>query len=358
MAGAEVAFFFLAVFLASAYFLLLISILNAFFAKRASAQCTHVLSTLVLPFKNEARHLPALKKHYHGCPHEVCFVNDHSTDLSHSQLEHFFRGTDIALLALPAGKAGKKAAIHYGVMQARNPWIFTTDADTRIDRDWLDQMKLPVKALAIVLPIAPARGGSLWNHIFALEFIALQMAGCASAKMHRPLLANGAAFLYQKAAYQKALDVRTDWQQSSGDDVFTLHAIASQGGEVDALTHAGPVAQATFPETLRALWKQRLRWVGKAGQVTSLWYRWVSWLVLLTNLSFVFSIWQLSQGSGSKWIAVVAIKIVADICLLAGGVLYFRRRDLMRYILPAIAVYPFYLLVLVTTTLWHRPQWK
>lgn len=355
---AEAAFFYIALGLAAGYAVLLSWFVYVLFAKKGVSDPCHERTTVVLPFKNEGVHLPDLIEHFGSCPHEVIFVNDHSSDLSHDQLEVLFRFSGISLHHLPEGLHGKKAALHFGVERARGQWILTSDADTRMDIKWLCGIHLPGDAAALVLPIAPVRGSTLWSHFFALEFLALQVAGCASARLRRPLLANGAAFLYRRAAYLGVAGGRSDWQEASGDDVFTLHAIAERGGEVDAITEWGPVAQASFPDDLTGLWRQRLRWVGKAGDIRSSWYKFVAWWVLLTNAAFVWAIWELVKGEGVLWLATVAFKIVGDICLLAGGVLYFRRSDLMWYIPFAIPVYPFYLLVLVTTSLWHRPKWK
>lgn len=319
--------------------------------------------TVVIPFKNEGAALPGLIERYRDSPFSVLFVNDHSTDLSALELNRVFSAAGLSLLHLPDPLSGKKAALRHGIEHAAEAWILTSDADTALNTAFLKKLPrlLNSEKAAYVLPVRPGRSSATVRAFFDLEFIVLQAVGCAAAALGFPLLANGAAFFFRKDAYFESMRYRTDLDIPSGDDVFTLHAIASAFGRrsVGTILSEGPAAEAGFPKGAKALWNQRLRWIGKAGAVNGGVYRVVVWLVFLANALFV---WVLIDGAVSGdfsfFMRAALLKIAGEIFLTAWGVSYFRRADCLRWLLPGVFIYPFYFFALLITAFFYQPQWK
>lgn len=319
--------------------------------------------SIIIPFRNESAQLPSLLGHYGQWAHEIIMVNDHSTDLSKTAIDSLFANSRLTLLHLPQGLSGKKAALQYGISKASAEWILSSDADTRLIRQSTEGLLSSLKPdiSAMVLPLKPCQAGGMLAPFFDLEFMALQAVGLASAKLQKPLMANGAAFLFRKKYFEASLGNRNDAHLASGDDVFTLHAISAHAGKAAIGAHLmdGPMAEASFPTDFKSLWLQRLRWMGKTNQVHSLWYQAVAWLVVLANATQLVAYYELFSGAiASLWMWVVFAKIVGDFLLLAWGVSYFRRLDCLWWIFPGLFIYPFYLFTLLAGTTIHKPGWK
>lgn len=324
--------------------------------------------SIVVPFRNEVAVLPETVANFTQILNlypeiEVIFVNDHSTDLSHNQLNSMLEETGIALLHLPENKRGKKHALQQGAEIARGEWILTVDADTRLNPDSIATlMSQNFDGIScVVVPVMPSPSQRVVSKLFDLEFMALQAVGVASARHHLPLLANGASLLVRRDSYLKAAAQRTDWHLPGGDDIFAMFSIAKLDGNNSITTFVppSPLAETKFPTTLAALIRQRIRWIGKTPNVSNFWYSLVAWLVLLANMGFVV-IWALAFFKENWILALIftAIKWLPEIALMTWGVLYFRRRDTWPWIFVGLVIYPFYLLALVTATAFIKPTWK
>lgn len=315
--------------------------------------------TLVIPVRNEAgrlRHLAAL---YGPQPFRTVVVNDRSSDVSPEEFLRVFEGSGVEAYVLQGPPFGKKAAIHSAVERADSEWILTVDADTTLLPGFLNALPALTHSnkAAWVLPLRPAFSRGPAGKFFDLEFIALQAVGLASARGGFPLLANGAAFLFRRKAYLNSLPFRDDFDLDSGDDVFTLHAVARAEGtrKIGAYTEAGPAAVTLFPEGYRALKEQRMRWVSKAGDVKSGAFKGVIWLVFFANFIFAAaSLAALLTANFEYFAAVVFLKIGPELVLIARGVLYFRRADLLWWAAPAALLYPFFFLALIFSALMRK----
>ncbi len=117
--------------------------------------------SIIICAKNEARNLqknlPAiLSQQYHnaaGKPmFEVIVVNDNSTDNTASIMQEMERQYDnlwdvLITDTVERDLQGKKFALSYGVVYAKNDWLLLTDADCAPTSDhWLEQMVTPLAA--------------------------------------------------------------------------------------------------------------------------------------------------------------------------------------------------------------------
>jgi cellulose synthase/poly-beta-1,6-N-acetylglucosamine synthase-like glycosyltransferase len=324
--------------------------------------------SIVVPFRNETEVLYGSISDFNHIRNrypdvEVIFVNDHSVDLKEYQLDALFEHTNLILVHAPDKVRGKKAALKFGIEVAVGTWILTVDADTRLNPDALEELianGLGETSCAVV-PVKPRRSTGLMRGFFDLEFMVLQAVTVASVRFRMPLLASGAALLVKKASYLKGADIRDDWHIPSGDDVFALFSIAKREGNasISSFVPAKPLAEAQFPSDVAALFLQRMRWIGKTPKVENTWYSIVSWLVLIANLSFIV-IWTLDVIMGDWKTAIIfsTVKWVPEIALMTWGVLYFRRLDVLPYMLIGLIFYPFYLLSLVSASAFFTPKWR
>ncbi len=351
------------------YALLLLIIFFSLIIRRKPAMKGRRSSlTMVVPFKNERQDLIKCLNYYLEkkvltfCD-QIVFVNDHSRDISADELDVIFQNFPFTLIHLNTTNSGKKAAIHQAVEMASTEWIFTADIDSRPQFKQfdgiLDAVNLSVGC--VVVPIGPFKSEAAARKFFDLEFIVLQAVGCGMAGMHIPLLANGAALLFRKEYYLQSAKTRKDWNIPGGDDIFTMLAISSVYGRkaVYSVIPKKPPAEVDFPVGFEALWNQRLRWIHKVPDVKNHWFTLIAWLALGVNLIFIASwIAGIVQGAIEFPIVISLVKWIPELLLLTWGVLYFRRMDLIWFFLPALLLYPVYLLILAGTAQFHNPVWK
>jgi hypothetical protein len=236
------------------------------------------------------------------------------------------------------------------MLAAHTEWVLTSDSDTRISPKLSFYLAEVVQSYkACLIPIAPAKSKGAASALFAAEFMVLQGVGVAFAKWGRAILANGAALLIQRDAYFATCAYRKDWDINGGDDLFTIFAIQSRFGPnaVGVLLSLEPLAEATFGESLAQLWRQRLRWIAKVPDVSKPLFTAVAWLVVLANLCAVGLLTAITLDLHLAYAPLLlGLKFAPEIAVVAWGVSYFRRWDVLPWILPMLVVYPFYITLL------------
>jgi len=261
------------------YFLLwyvLMAVLLYGWRKAASAWAMHVEPSVipsvsvVIPLRNEAAHLPDLLRDLEGqelLPHEIIFVDDHSTDASAALCRQFASTRPgVYLLQLPTDCEGKKAALQAGITAATGEIIVTTDADCRLPATWLRTLvtcfQHPTTQLAAGTVVFSC--SSVLSRFMALEQLALQAAAAASFYYQVPVFCSGANMAFRKKAFVEAGGYVHTLHLPSGDDVFLMRRIKAlypQG----LVFCAAPGATVTTPapQTVADLFRQRIRWAGK-----------------------------------------------------------------------------------------------
>lgn len=322
--------------------------------------------SILIPIRNENKlheQFIYLKELLSGTGIKVYWVDDFSDALpldfeKATQAEPGFK-----LIQRQTGKPGKKYAIAFGMRQIKTEWVLMMDADTRPQSGFFSKGALATVSRwkMIVLPLIPDVSNKAFRIFFDLEFIVLQLVTHASAILGFPLLANGAALMVKRAEYLETLNIRRDFQIASGDDIFALFAFQSKFGResIGSAAHLIEPFRVSFPSSLQALWRQRLRWVSKTGQVKNTYYLIVSLLVVLANLSFVglaaYFLW--NPGKGIVAWAVLAY-LISSLSFLFVAISFAKRWRLTPYLIPAIFVYPFYLSALLLASAIVKPKWK
>lgn len=320
--------------------------------------CIKELSVIV-PFHNEADRMPGLIRRLSALEipehfsFEVVFVDDRSTDGYRLPENLGFR-----FVRVESESRGKKRALEAGVRASRSPWILTLDADSRPQADLITSLsRLPSDRLLFLFGIRPrARSGAM-AAFFDLEFVALQAVGLAMATAGKPILANGAALLFQKDAYCTVRSDRNDWHQASGDDVFLLLAVKRRFGSraIAVVPPPGGVVEVRFPGDFRDLFTQRLRWISKNGSISDPDYRGLAWFTLVVHLLWVMGL--IAAVANGYWIGaaiLAALKFAPEFVVLYATVRRLDRRDLTSRIPLSLIAYPFYLCILVAFGIFTR----
>ena len=324
--------------------------------------------TVLITFKNEMAHLPELvvelnKKIYLNPRVSVWLLNDHSTDLSAANFAKLELNDQIKLFPPTHGLTGKKAVWRDAISRVATDWVLIMDVDAEPPESLFNvgQKIIPRGAKLLLIPIIPTKRKGAINSFFDLDFLSLHFAGLASAKANKPLLANAACILINREAFLESAVERNDWTEPGGDDVFAMFAIAKTfgSGVINILQNPNSFARVRFPEKMVSLWNQRLRWISKTGKIKNPWFQFVSLTVLITQIFFLGSpVLIFIYEPDTLTILSASLIIIAELIYLVWASAKLKRPDLWLYILPAIFIYPFYLLALVIFGTFAKPKWK
>ena len=245
---------------------------NLFFWRRAITQkfCatnTRLSIAVLVPFRNEVAHLPALvedllAQDYPPDRYEILLLDDHSTDGSAGAAGASYGGRALCTLRLqdhPAyatAVAHKKAALQLGIDHTTADLIVTTDADCRWPAGTLSALNRTVQGgYDVVLgPVGIAPVYDTCSAFQALDVLGYQLFTASSVAAGTPALANGAHLAFRRTAFAGVGGYAGVDHLPSGDDVLLLHKFVAAGMRI---------ACSTAPETMVTT-KPEAGWGGHA----------------------------------------------------------------------------------------------
>ncbi len=330
---------------------------------------------VLVPFRNERDHLPRLlasllAQTFPRERTELLFLDDHSTDGGAEWLAAAIAGhPHCRLLRLAAALDGrtvvahKKAALTLGVSRTTAGLIVTTDADCCWPPERLSELVAAAAGKRVVLaPVAVRPNDTdVCTAFQALDLYAYQFLTAVSVGQGSPVLANGACFTFRRSAFLAVDGYAGVDHLPSGDDVLLLHKFLEHYAPTDFgwLRTADPVT--TLPvRGWRALWRQRLRWAGKAGAYRNPRLDIAQGLTFGANFALlaVVLLYPLHLRAVAP-LVILGVKMLVDLLGLYAVTRQFRATALLRWY-PAVAVvYPVFLVgVGVAVLVGVRPTWK
>jgi len=147
----------------------------------------------------------------------------------------------------------------------------------------------------------------------------------------------------------------------SGDDVFLLHSVKAKypnsiafAKEQSAIVITGAV------QTVSGFINQRKRWTAKSSGYKDNASIYTSFLVLFTNLAFVFLFamlfWNIEYFN--LFILFYGVKFLVDLILLFPILKFFNQTDLAKWIFPFEIFYSFYIVLIVVLSFTKSFEWK
>jgi len=251
--------------------------------------------SVVIAFRNEVKNLPFLledlrQQSYSKEKFEVFFVNDHSDDQSCETIDR--AGLPfIKLIQLPEHLTGKKAALDFGIRQAKGEIIITTDADCHVMPHWLFQINEQFQDEKIKMVTGLVRieeSDSLFSRMQVLEFVSLVGTTGATIGLGSPTMCNGANLSFLKSAYFEVNGYEGNKDIPSGDDEFLMRKIGSKWKNSIGFMDNEQSVVSTSPQYSFLQWvNQRLRWAGKWKYNSSLFTKALALTVLSFHLGFL-----------------------------------------------------------------------
>lgn len=268
--------------------------------------------SIIIPFFNEAEHLPALinslqKLNYSG--HEILFVNDGSTDKG----EELISENGIHKLLNNTQGIGKKGALHTGILAAQHPYVITIDADCIVDPNILNAYaaQFATGAVMVLGLVCFEPQAGMASYYAMLENSSLVAWALGNANDGKPNMANGANLGFNKQKFIDANGYAGHMHISSGDDEFLLQSFVNLGAHIKVAKNA--VVHTTTINNWSTFLEQRCRWASKTKKYTAKkqWaYHLSQWAFVLWLMAIIYS---LTSHNISFLIMSLGLKIYVDL---------------------------------------------
>lgn len=284
--------------------------------------------------------------------------------------------TDITIVTPrfePGTPGWKKRALFREIQSASTPYVWTRDADilyppTVLMASDLDDADLIILPLVMELPFGHGLH-AFFQRLVYLEYTALQALTVLSAEWGHPILCSGANLIVRR---NKWLSVYSELHEEipSGDDMFLLEAAKRHGWKIrtcpskkELTTCNLPLVTCnlplyTPPATLRAFFRQRMRWAGKAPHYTDRDILSVGFCTFLANLLVVFC----PPFALLKWLFDWTLirtyqKRCPSACHSSSATSHSLRIRLFFDALLLTLLYPFYMLICLLGGLFRQHKW-
>jgi poly-beta-1,6 N-acetyl-D-glucosamine synthase len=226
------------------------------------------LVSIIIPARNEEKVIGStikslLEAEYE--PKEIIVVDDGSTDKTF-EIASMYQGPKVKVLRRELGGRGKARAVNFGLRFAKGDVIVVTDADTVLSRDAIKELVRKLqdpKVSAVAGNVMVRNRVNLLTKLQAVEYIAtFHLFRKGLSVLGAVPIVSGALGAFKKEALESIGFFDADTLTEDFD--VTVKSLKS-GKVVQASSSA--VAFTEAPETLRGLYKQRLRWYRGAYEV-------------------------------------------------------------------------------------------
>jgi cellulose synthase/poly-beta-1,6-N-acetylglucosamine synthase-like glycosyltransferase len=321
------------------------------------------LVSVVIVVRNEEKNIMQLledieKQSFPANHIEVWLIDDHSTDSTAALVTSFKQRTSYALhilsLAqlinnpLPQGNY-KKKGIELAVTRASGELIVCTDGDCRVGISWLQAITRfyrEKQAELISGPVTFYEEEGLFQKMQTVEFASLIGSGAALLSLGIPAMCNGANLAFTKKAFTEVGGYIHTSGTATGDDVFLLQKIHNAyPGKAVFLQDRQAVVYTRAQPNIRDFVQQRKRWASKWNLYTDRRVSILAVFIFISNFSMVIALALLLSGNYSMrmFLIQIAIKFSAEFVFLTTILAFFKKLDLVKFILPLQGIYFLYI---------------
>jgi len=303
---------------------------------------------------------------YPASAFEVIIVDDHSEDdtaLITGEYKNVYPGFSLKLVALGENDTGKKSAIAKGIENALFPWIITTDADCKMEPDWLVAKAEIIhnsNYKLIISPVFAANVNHLIEKIQQVEWVVLMGLTFGSLRSGFPLMCNGANLCYNRSVIDNDLKESLNFKIASGDDLFLLQSVIKNHGSKSIGSALKSVVYTDVERSFNAILQQKVRWASKSiyyKDVPTLLY---GLLVSFVNLFIVFIPilgWFQLLNWGTLGILGL-MKIITDIVFGYFCSTRLNQKINIKALIIYALVYPWYFCGIIFIGIFLKKSWK
>ncbi|GLR16978.1 glycosyltransferase [Portibacter lacus] len=306
--------------------------------------------SIIVPFRNEENHIEEcltqiLRSNYPKHLYEVIAVNDHSTDRSLSKIPS-------KVILLDAKLKGKKNALRLGIEKAKGQLIITTDADCKVEKNWLraiasyyEYTKKPM----IVGMVALTGNENALESFQIMETCGIMGFHGSGIQSGTHYLANGANLIFEKQLFQDLNPYEGNSDFASGDDVFFINKVAMQDPEhIGFLKSHDATVESKAEDSWKSLWNQRKRWATKTKQFSSGIYKWMTGSIWLLSLTILINLVLIPITGGFSLFILLTqllIKGIMDYLYLQNMCAYFNKKHTFKFFFSIFFIQTIYILI-------------
>ncbi len=231
--------------------------------------------SLIIPFRDESKNLTdliaCLENLNLDVSDEVILVDDQSTVSIKEVVSHL--APSVKLIEIEKGIiSSKKHALTRAILEAKNEWVLTTDADCIFSESWLHTKRKGIQPHNCDMILSPVSGMAVEMGFFSLishiELLVLQTITKAAVNNNIPFLANGANLLFRKSAWEKVGRYNSHLQLASGDDVLLMNSFKAAGLKIVYHDDAEATVITKIRNKRNDWFSQHLRWASKTKHLS------------------------------------------------------------------------------------------
>jgi len=300
---------------------------------------------------------------------EIIVVDDHSTDDTAAVVRSFAE-QGVRLLKLNESEplnSYKKKAISLAIEMATGDLIVTTDADCRMERDWLATVVTFAEENEHVLissPVVYSHQKGFFEELQTLEFLYLIGLGAAGIGKKHASTCNGANLAYRRDVFYELGGFNGIDHLASGDDELFLHKVAEKyPNRIGFCKSRNAIVYTDAKRTLRGFINQRRRWASKSTHYKNkgivalgiaIWM--FNLLLLLTGLASLF--FEVSSYLVGGLLVAVILKLAVEAFFLYPLCRFANRMDLLAYLPILTVLHIVYMVYIGVAGNLGKYQWK
>jgi cellulose synthase/poly-beta-1,6-N-acetylglucosamine synthase-like glycosyltransferase len=297
---------------------------------------------LLIPVRNEApavlHHLKQRIESIQEQQHIHCTLID---DGSSIPLQTILNDSNLQIIRIESGTTGsKKNALSTGMYASSADWIITSDADTANGSAWIDSFRRTMKTDVdfCAAPVFISNEPRFIAKYSQCESLCLWTIALATQFLRVPLLCSGANLAFRRQAWIDTGGYKSHLHIASGDDVILMHQIWKRNsGLITFCVDKEATCFTTAPNTWKAWFKQRRRWISKTEHVQHP----LKWLMLVFIAVWLYLPFSLVFVSLPITGLILAIEIVWVIFLVRYYALRMPRASWLLFRLSYPLILPF-----------------
>ena len=339
---------------------------------KANCKNYHTTVSIVVAFKNEETNIPSLlddlfSQEYPAILYEIILVDNNSSDHSIEKINQRIssgKPEHLNIKVLESNAGYKKEAIATAIKSAVGELIVSTDADCRMNIQWLKTIIYFYQQFNFDAASAPVeyveKNKSYWEKFQQLEFLSLIGTGAASIAANMPIMCNGANLIFKRSAFYDVDGYTGIDNVVSGDDTLLFQKFAKAKKRLSFIKAQDAIVRTNSSSSISDFVNQRKRWASKVTGAFNIYSSLVALIVYLFNLILlitgILSFFNISFFN--QFIFMFSIKIMVDFLFFSSVLKFFKRKNLLFIFLPAEILYVFYVVAIGTLAPFGNYKWK
>jgi len=250
------------------------------------------------------------------------------------------------------------------IRNAKHDWIITTDADCQLPKFWLDSFDEYIQkndTICVAAPVTYNGNTSVLSRFQTLDILSLQGATIGGFGIQKPFMCNGANLAYTKAIFNQVHGFEGNTNIASGDDIFLLEKIIqTHPNQLHYLKCEHAIVSTKPQPNWSELIAQRIRWASKTSAYNSRFGKLTGLIVLLMNLYIIIGITlSITDVLNLKTVFyILVIKFSIDFFLIYKSASFFNQKDILKSYIFGFLVYPFFSVYVAFISFFSSYTWK